>query len=113
MYTLRFPFRLPPYRAIGADEVSRMVGGTHISVKSHDGLHVLMANGLASEQAAEDLIAKCRSGFAWLLLNRGIAAEYSLDVQKPSYAAAPHQAAEHAPHLAIACSSSQKEFRSL
>ena len=113
MYTLRFPFRLPPYRAIGADEVSRMVGGTHLSVKSREGLHVLMASGLASEQAAEDLIAKYCSGFAWLLLNRGIAAEYSLDVQKPSYAAAAHQAAEHAPHLATACSSPQKEFRSL
>jgi len=93
MYTLRFPFRLPPNSRIGPDEVSKLAGPLELSLKEVDNLYVLKVSGLPSEEEAKAFILNIRAGLAWLLLKNGIPAEAKFEPQTTYYAPDPKQAA--------------------
>lgn len=93
MYTLRFPFSLPPGRDISADKVSKSAGPFELSLKKDGRLYVLTVSGLSSEEEAKIFIAKVRSGLAWLLLKDGIAADAVLEPQEVFYTPDPKLAA--------------------
>lgn len=93
MYTLRFPFRLPPNSRIGPDEVSKLAGPFELSLKEVDNLYVLKVIGLPSEEEAKAFIANIRSGLAWLLLKHGIPADAELNTQTTQYFPDPKKVA--------------------
>lgn len=93
MYTLRFPFRLPPNSRIGPDEVSKFAGPFELSLKEVDNLYVLNVSGLPSEEEAKAFITNIRTGLAWLLLKYGITADTVFEPQTTHYASDPELAA--------------------
>jgi hypothetical protein len=93
MYTLRFPFRLPPNSRIGPDEVSKHVGPFELSLKEVNNLYVLKVRGLLSEVEAKAFIANIRTGLAWLLLKYGIPADADFELQTTQYFTDPEKVA--------------------
>lgn len=95
MYTLRFPFELPPGREIGLEEpVNFQCDGYEISLKRNDRFFVLVVSGFEDEVKANEYIANVRSGLMWLLLNRGLAITATYEVQPVSISEDPAQTAK-------------------
>lgn len=85
MYTVRIPFRVPQHTRISTDEAHRVCGHLQLSLKWEGYYHVLKATGFGSEAEANGFAACAHAAFAWLLLQKGIAASASLGPQKVTY----------------------------
>lgn len=96
-HTLRFPFRLPPGQQIAdlAAPDHRVVDGLNWTLDQKGAFYVLEVTGLASESACQEYVHQLWSGFNWLLLKRGVAAEASLKFDKVVYAPDPEEAARN------------------
>ena len=95
MYTLRFPFQLPPGRAISHPESEFELGGLTVALYQDDFFYVLKVSGFESEQLAKAYIAHVSAGLMWLLLNRSLAAKAEWTLQKVAFAQGPEQAARN------------------
>lgn len=95
MYTVRITFVVQPTTKISADEVSASLENIDFSLKSEGQYHILLAKGFGSLQNANDFLARLNGSLSWLLLQKGIAAEGSLQPQAITYLADPWKAAEN------------------
>jgi hypothetical protein len=95
MYTLRFPFRLPPGREIAVSEEGIELGGLKFSLKRRNQFYVLKIDGFPSENEAKNYINNAWAGLMWVLLKRGISPDVELKAQKVKYAEDPYQAAKN------------------
>jgi O-acetylhomoserine/O-acetylserine sulfhydrylase-like pyridoxal-dependent enzyme len=93
MYTLRFPFTLPPGREIAVTDCFREVDGLSYRFAKQDRVYVLTLSGFPTAGAAEAHLRDIRAGFIWMLLQTGIAANAVFDPQKVTYAGDPMLAA--------------------
>lgn len=95
MYTLRYPFQLPPGREIAVTEESRNIGDLNITLKKQNPFYVLTISGLSSEEEGKRYINNVWAGLMWLLLHRGIAFDAELESQRIVYAEDPCEAASN------------------
>jgi hypothetical protein len=95
MYTLRYPFSLPPGREIAVTDESANVGGISFALKKQDSFYVLTITGLKSEEEGERYIRNIWAGLMWLLLHRGISFNAQPESQKVAYADDPYEAANN------------------
>lgn len=82
MYTLRFPFTLPPGREIAVTDCFREVDGLSYRFAKQDRVYVLTLSGFPTAGAAEAHLRDIRAGFIWMLLQTGIAANAVFDPPK-------------------------------
>ncbi len=68
MYTLRYPFGLPPGQEIAVTEESTSVGDLSFALKRQDRFYVLTISGLPSEEEGKRYINNVWAGLMWLLL---------------------------------------------
>lgn len=92
MYTVRIPFRVPLSTRIAEHEAGRRRDDVQITLKWEGYYHVLKASGFSSEGEANDFAARAHAAFAWLLLQKGIAASASFQPQKIAYFDDPEKA---------------------
>jgi hypothetical protein len=76
-------------------ERSFQFDGVKIELCHEDGIQLLKIVGFRTEQAAEAFMPRVRTGFAFLLLNRGMAVNAEFELQKVHMADDPKQAAEN------------------
>lgn len=95
MYTLRFPFTLPPSMEIGVTEENGELDDLTFSLKKQDRFYVFTINGFHTEEAAKSYINNVWAGLMWLLLHRGLTPDAVWEPQKVTYAEDPYQAAEN------------------
>jgi hypothetical protein len=95
MYTLRFPFSLPPGREIGVTEKSGELDGLTFSLKKQDRFYVFTIDGFPTEEAAKRYINKVWAGLMWVLLHRGLAPDAVFEPGKVVYSEDPYQAARN------------------
>lgn len=95
MYTARIPFKTPRSTRITEIEASLELGGVQYLLKWDGHYHVLVVSGLPSQDVAERFTKRAQAAFAWLLLQKGMAAEVNLDPQKVTYFEDPIRAAEN------------------
>lgn len=88
MYTLRFRFNLPPDRGITSEAVTQTIGALPHTLEAEPAppgaapdAYALKVVGFASPAEAEAYVARVRVALAWLLLEQGLAAQASFDVQ--------------------------------
>ena len=93
LYTARIPFRTPPATRIAEEEAAIEVAGLRYVLKWDGCYHVLTATGFVSEADAKLFLVRARSSFAWLLLQKGVAAEVDLVPQAIRYFDDPFEAA--------------------
>jgi hypothetical protein len=90
MYTLRFPFRLPPGQEITPTDKSIITGNLEFSLKREDRFYILTIGGFPSEDDAKKYIDSIWAG---LLLHLGLSPHAEFQTQKVAYTEDPHQAA--------------------
>jgi hypothetical protein len=95
MYTLRFPFTLPPGQAIHVTEKSAAIGDLNLTLTKEDRLYILRIVGFSSEEEAKNFTRNIWGGLMWLLLHRGLSPGAELKPQNITYAEDPHQAAKN------------------
>jgi hypothetical protein len=95
MFTLRFPFDLPPGREISVTEESTSVGDLSFALKREDRFYVLTISGFPSEEEGERYINNVWAGLMWLLLYREISSNAKLEPQKVAYAEDPYEVASN------------------
>lgn len=101
MYTLRFPFELPAGKEIEFKECVTFKSNSYkVSLTRRGSYIVLIIDGFESEEKATNYVANVRSGFMWLLLNRGLAISASYEIQSVKIFDDPVQAAQN---LAKSC----------
>lgn len=93
LYTARIPFRTPPTTRIAEEEAAIEVAGLRYSLKWDGYYYVLAATGFPSEADAKKFLVQAQASFAWLLLQKGIAAEVDLEPQGVRYFDDPVEAA--------------------
>jgi hypothetical protein len=91
MYTLRFPFTLPPGREIAVAETPGELDGLEYRLSKQDRFYVLTLSGFASEESAQAYLKDIRAALIWLLLHTGIAANGEFEPQPVAYSDDPHQ----------------------
>lgn len=85
MYTLRFPFRLPPGREV---EISQAVGEFNsltFSLEKHEPFYVLTIQGFPTKDTAERYINNVWAGLMWVVLHLGLWPEAIYEPQKVIY----------------------------
>jgi hypothetical protein len=87
MYTVRIPFRVPPSTRIAENEAKQTQDHVEITLNWEGYYHVVKARGFASVGEANEFAVRAHAAFAWLLLQKGIAASTSLEPQKIVYSA--------------------------
>jgi len=95
MYTLRFPFSLPPDREIAVTDVSDELDGLMFSLKKQDRFYVFTINGFPAEDAAERYINNVWAGLMWVLLYCSLPPEAVFEPGKVVYTEDPDQAAKN------------------
>jgi len=95
MYTLRFPFSLPPGQEIALTERSGELGSLGFSFKRQDRFYVFTFNGFPTEESAKGFIRKAWAGLMWLLLHRGLAPDVIFEPSGIVYSEDPLQAARN------------------
>jgi len=70
MYTLRFPFTLPPGREIAVTPVSDDLDGLTLLLNKRDSFYVFTISGFPTEEAAKRFINDVWAGLMWLLVHR-------------------------------------------
>jgi hypothetical protein len=92
MYTLRFPFSLPPGREIRITEKYGELDGLNYSFKKQDRFYVITINGFPTEDTAKLYINNVWAGLMWVLLHRGLPPDAVFELGKIVYAEEPNQA---------------------
>ena len=92
MYTVRIPFRVPQHTRIAEHEAQQEHDHVQFALKWEGYYHVLKASGFRSEDEANNFAVRAHAAFAWLLLQKGIASNASLESQKIGYFDDPMQA---------------------
>jgi len=95
MYTLRFPFRLPPGQEIAVNGEVIELGDLKFSLERDNRLYVLKIEGFPSENEAKHYINNVWAGLMWVLLQRKLSPDAELEAQKVTYAKDPYQAARN------------------
>jgi hypothetical protein len=95
MYTLRFPFSLPPSWEIAVTDVSGELDGLMFSLKKQDKFYVITINGFPAEDAAEQYKNNVWAGLMWILLHCGLPPELIFESGKVVYTEDPEQAARN------------------
>lgn len=95
MYTLRFPFSLPPGREIGVTEKCGELDGLTFSLKKQDRFYVFTINGFPTEDTAKRYVNNVWAGLMWVLLHRGLPPDAVFEPGKVVYAEDPYQAAKN------------------
>jgi hypothetical protein len=95
MYTLRFPFKLPPSQKISSTEHCEQRADLTYSLKKNDEQYVLTVTGFSSQESAEKYISVIRSGLAWVLLNKGLSFQADTELQNIAYTKDPYEAAKN------------------
>jgi hypothetical protein len=99
MYTLRFPFRLPPGQEIAVNEEVIELGDLKFSLERNNRLYILTVDGFPSENEANHYINNVWAGLMWVLLQYGLSPDAELKTQKVKYvedlSTDPHQASEN------------------
>lgn len=95
MYTLRFPFRLPPGQEIAVDGEVIELGDLKFSLERDNRLYILTIDGFPSEHEAKHYINNVWAGLMWVLLQRKLSPDAELAAQKVTYAKDPYQAAKN------------------
>lgn len=93
MYTLRFPFSLPPGREIHVTEESGEIGDLIFSLTKQDGFYVFTISGFPTEDTAKHYINNVWAGLMWVLLHRGLPPDAVFELGKVVYTEDPNQAA--------------------
>lgn len=93
MYTARIPFRAPLTTRIAEQEAPIEVAGLHYALKWDGYYYVLTATGFPSEADARKFLVQAQASFAWLLLQKGVAADVDLEPQDVRYFDDPVEAA--------------------
>ena len=95
MFTVRIPFTIPPATRISEQTASFAEGNLSYTL-SYDGYyHVLTAENFPTETEAHDFVSRVHAAFAWLLLQRGIAADAALTAQEIRYFENPEEAGQN------------------
>lgn len=95
MYTLRFPFSLPPGREIRVTQASGVLDGLTFSLKKQDRFYVFTINGFPTEDTDKRYINNVWSGLMWVLLRRGLPPDAVFEPAKVVYTDDPYQAARN------------------
>jgi len=95
MYTLRFPFSLPPGREIRVTEESGEIDDLTFSLKKQDRFYVFTINGFPTEDTAKHYVNNVWAGLIWVLLHRGLPPDAVLELGKVVYTEDPNQAAKN------------------
>lgn len=94
MYTVRIPLLVAATTRIAEQKAWLEHGNIAYTLKWDGYYHILLAKGFLSEADAFDFVARARASIAWLLLNKGIAAEAELMPQEIHYHPDPEIAGE-------------------
>ena len=95
MYTLRFPFRLPPGREIKVTETTGELDSLTFSLKKQDTFYVLTIKGFPTEDTAKHYINNVWAGLMWVLLHLGLPPEAIIEPREVVYTEDPYQAAKN------------------
>lgn len=95
MYTLRFPFRLPPGQEIAVNGEVIELGDLKFSLERDNRLYILKIEGFTSENEAKHYINNVWAGLMWVLLQRKLSPDAELEAQKVTYSRDPYQAAKN------------------
>jgi hypothetical protein len=82
MYSLRFPFELPPGRFLTEPHLRTVVGDLDFGLDQTDGFYVITVKGFASEDTAAGFMPRIWAGLAWALINRHLPAKANMELQK-------------------------------
>lgn len=93
MYTARIPFRTPPATRIAEQDAAIEVAGLRYALTWDGYYYVLTATGFPAEADAKKFLVQAQASFAWLLLEKGVAAEADLEPQEIRYFDDPAEAA--------------------
>src|ERR1035437_3145385 len=93
MYTIRFPFTLPPGREIAVAETPGELDGLEYRLSKQDRLYVLSLSGFPSEESAQAYLKHIRLGLLWVLLHTDLPANGDFEPQPVCYSDDPLQAA--------------------
>lgn len=95
MFTVRIPFTVPPGTRI-SEQATTLTTKQFTSTLSYDGHHhILTVENLPTEIEARAFLTRAHAAFAWLLLQKGIAAQPALDPQQIRYFDDPEQAGQN------------------
>jgi hypothetical protein len=96
MYTLRFPFTLPPGQEISvSNKADSELGDLKFSLERDAQLYILTVEGFPSEDEARHYFNNVWAGLMWVLLQLKLSPSAELDLQKVIYAKDPYQAAKN------------------
>jgi len=95
MYTLRFPFQLPPGREIQVGEISSSVDGLTFVLEKREPFYVFTIRGFPSEDRAKSYINNVWAGLMWVLMHYGLWPQAIWELSKVVYADDPNQAAKN------------------
>jgi hypothetical protein len=93
MYTLRFPFTLPPGREIAVTDSCGQIDGLSYRFAKQDRFYVLTLSGFPTAETTEAYLKAIRAGLMWVLLQTGIAADAVFEPQRVTYLDDPMKAA--------------------
>lgn len=95
MYTLRFPFRLPPGREINIIDDSTSINDLNVSLTKEGKYYVIYVSGFQTEDDAKKYEDNILAGLKWLLLeNEFYSIIENLDFDKVTYSLDPIKSAE-------------------
>jgi hypothetical protein len=95
MYTLRFPFRLPPDRKIEITETNSDLDSLTLSLEKQDTFYVLTIKGFPTEDRAKHYINNVWAGLMWVLLHQELSPEAIIEPREVIYTEDPCQAAKN------------------
>jgi hypothetical protein len=95
IYTLRFPFSLPPGQEIAVTEQTAEIDGLTCLLKKQDRFYVLTITGFPTEDSAKRYINNVWTGLMWMLLHHDLSPDAILEPQKVAYGEDPYQAAKN------------------
>ena len=95
MYTLRFPFRLPPDQEIEVTETTNDLDGLTISLEKKDIFYVFTIKGFPTEETAKNYINNVWAGLMWVLLNLGLSPAAVIELRDVVYTDDRYEAAKN------------------
>jgi len=95
MYTLRFPFSVPPDHEIGVTEMSGELDDLRFSLIKQEPFYILTITGFATDQAATSFVSNVWAGLMWVMLQLGLPSDLLLEPATLAYTEDPEQAAKN------------------
>jgi hypothetical protein len=93
MFTLRFPFRLPPGQEIEVDDRSFDIGGRAHRFEKRGNWYVATVEGFQAEDEARAYVPHVWAALTWVQLHVKVAPQASLELRKVTYTEDPVAAA--------------------